>query len=111
MFNGTLPPEIGLVTSLEELSLSGLHHLIGSVPRELQNLATESLTSLLLNDTGLTGVIPDGLCNLQESINHTLEFDCSGFLCGCDCDCITPDDFEIIGANASISESNNDTLL
>ena len=96
---GTIPSEIGELTSLSFLELSHLSGLSGTLPEELANAV--NLYSLTLNgNPGLSGSIPVELCTIQESgcpnsyfeyfghMNCTLVFDCSEYFCGCDCDCI-----------------------
>lgn len=54
-FSGTIPSEVGLMTSLEQLDLS-LNPLNGSIPTEMGMLT--ALTSLQLNSNSLTGGLP-----------------------------------------------------
>jgi hypothetical protein len=96
-FTGIIPSELGQLTNLKVLWLRNLPLLTGSIPSELSLLT--SLRSLdLRNSTGLFGIIPDELCFLQNAscnavdywgatYNCSLEFDCTGRLCGCDCPC------------------------
>ncbi|CAB9529592.1 leucine Rich Repeat [Seminavis robusta] len=79
--SGSVPSELGLLTGLRELRLSNNPMINGSIPLELEQL-NESMHTLLLEGTSLTGTIPQGLCGL-----HRLSFDCSPVLCGCDCPC------------------------
>ena len=58
---GRIPPEIGNLTNLQSLNLSG-DQLSGEIPPELGNLAM--LTRLELDDNQLTGDIPRELGNL-----------------------------------------------
>ena len=85
--SGTIPPELGDLTSLQELSLSGnqlsgaiptelgkltrlehlwLHHnqLTGAIPPELGQLTR--LERLNLQENQLTGALPQSLANLTE---------------------------------------------
>ena len=81
---GPVPSELGLMTALVELDLS-VTLLSGTIPQEMDALAqmnTSSLSRVNISGTGITGTIPDSLCQLEQ-----LHFDCSTFLCGCDCEC------------------------
>ena len=60
---GEIPPELGGLTSLQELSLWG-NELTGTIPVELGNLT--SLTILYLFSNQLTGPIPTELGNLTS---------------------------------------------
>ncbi len=60
--DGTLPPELGDLTSLTYLDL-GDNNFIGNIPVELGNLT--NLTYLNLDGNGLTGSIPAELGNLS----------------------------------------------
>ena len=68
---GTLPSEIGDLTSLESLSLT-LNNLTGAIPAEIGNLT--KLTSLGLASNNLTGAIPSEIGDLTslESLSLTL---------------------------------------
>lgn len=78
--SGALPSEIGKMTTLYQLDLSGNSELGGPIPPELGQLS--SLLALSLKRTSLTGTIPESLCRVRD-----LWFDCSPLLCGCDCEC------------------------
>ncbi len=65
--NGTLPAELGNLTSLQILSLS-TNNLVGSLPTELGNL--RNLRGLGLANTQLSGALPNSLTNLT----HLQEF-------------------------------------
>ena len=58
---GTIPPEIGNLTSLKYLHLYD-NNLTGSIPIEIGNL--KNLKSLVLTDNNLTGTIPTSIGNL-----------------------------------------------
>ncbi len=60
---GSIPPELGNLSSLETLYLSD-NQLTGSIPPELGNLS--SLETLYLSDNQLTGSIPPELGNLSS---------------------------------------------
>ena len=60
---GTIPPELGNLSNLEELSLTQ-NGLTGTIPAELGNLA--NLRFLLLDVNNLTGTIPSELGNLSN---------------------------------------------
>ena len=59
---GTIPPEVGLLETLEFLELDN-NRVTGSIPPELGNL--EDLTELILSSNELTGSIPPELGNLE----------------------------------------------
>ncbi len=61
--SGSIPPELGNLTSLTSLSLGG-NRLVGSIPPEIGNLT--GLTSLNLGDNGLGGSIPPEIGNLTN---------------------------------------------
>ena len=58
---GEIPPELGNLSSLNELHLNG-NQLSGAVPAELGNLA--NLEELYLRDNNLSGEFPTELSNL-----------------------------------------------
>jgi Leucine rich repeat len=60
---GKLPSEIGLLTQMTRLALSG-NQLIGTIPSTLGNL--DQLTFLDLSDNQLNGTIPSTLGNLDQ---------------------------------------------
>ncbi|CAB9498139.1 LRR receptor-like serine threonine-protein kinase At4g08850-like [Seminavis robusta] len=95
-FNGQIPSEFGQLESMGHLSLAG-NDLSGTVPEELSTLH-DSLHTLRIEDNlQLSGTIPLGICNLNNSCVSNaidvcegpfgLSFNCSGLLCGCDCIC------------------------
>ncbi|CAJ1967586.1 unnamed protein product [Cylindrotheca closterium] len=59
--DGNLPNEIGILSRLETIMLSGNTQLIGSVPRTLQNLS--NLRSIFIEGTGLSALPPE-VCDL-----------------------------------------------
>jgi hypothetical protein len=61
--SGSIPPELGNITSLSDLVLYG-NQLTGNIPPELGNLT--SLTGLELSSNPLTGNIPRELGNLAN---------------------------------------------
>ena len=61
--NGTIPAELGGLSSLDTLRLDG-NELTGTIPAELGDLS--SLRTLLLNSNGLTGMIPPELGDLSS---------------------------------------------
>jgi Leucine-rich repeat (LRR) protein len=80
-FSGNVPSEIGFMTALERLDLQDNHRLSGTVPMELTLLARNySLMDVDLRKTQVSGTIPSDLCSVTN-------FDCSDYLCGCDCPC------------------------
>lgn len=78
--NQTLPSDIGKLTRLYQLDLTGNVDLSGAIPAELGALTR--LVLLSLTGTSLTGTLPEAFCSIPD-----LYFDCSPLLCGCDCDC------------------------
>ena len=79
---GTIPTELGSLTSLGFLSLLG-NSLTGPIPSELGRLT--GLRSLYLHDNVLTGTIPVGVCDLADS--DSLSHLTTG--CSVTCDCCT----------------------
>ncbi len=67
--NGTLPPELGNLANLQNLTLSG-NQLSGTIPPELGNLA--NLQYLHLSGNQLSGTIPLELANLANLRNLNL---------------------------------------
>ena len=104
---GTIPTEIGLHSDLYWLDLSN-NDLSGTIPNEMQNqnslhllflennpklsgIIPENMTTadfvyrLKLEETGISGTVPEHLCRLGER----MEFTCNpSLICGCDCTCI-----------------------
>ena len=106
---GPLPSELGLLEALVELLVYD-NSLTGSLPPELYGLEQltalqvhnnpllggpldapvdilDSMTSLkvlTLTDTGLSGELPQALCNASSL---EVSFNCSTILCGCNCTC------------------------
>ena len=64
--SGTIPTEYGLLSSLQNLNLSGNRALGGSIPTELGDLS--ALLSLNLTKTALTGDVTIGLCLLRPCL-------------------------------------------
>ena len=64
--SGTIPPELGNLTALTYLRLSG-NDLSGTVPPELGNLT--ALTSFSLSSNDLSGAVPPELGNLTALTN------------------------------------------
>lgn len=60
---GTIPTEIGLLTKLTHLVIREEPRLTGTLPSELGNLST--LTSLYVNSNGLRGTVPTEICGLN----------------------------------------------
>ena len=80
-FNGTIPSELGDLPHLQELYLNS-NDLSGEVPDALELLALNITIFDLSNNTLLWGEIAEDLCSIEE-----LYFDCSEYLCGCNCSC------------------------
>lgn len=68
-FTGTIPSELGLLSNVGIISLHATS-LSGTLPSELLRLT--NLEVLSVSDTSLTGSIPDGLCGRI----YDLEFSC-----------------------------------
>ena len=66
---GSLPPEIGNLTHLEQLTLND-NQLSGSIPMELWNLP--GLSYLLIRNNKLSGTIPSEIGNLTNLVNFDL---------------------------------------
>lgn len=100
-WSGTIPSELGLLDGLTWLMIQN-SNLIGSVPMELvgltslkhfridgnpltgtfpQDFKNNALVEMRMNETMLTGEVPDVLCLVPK-----LFFDCPD-MCGCDCPC------------------------
>ncbi|XP_052188968.1 probable LRR receptor-like serine/threonine-protein kinase At5g10290 isoform X2 [Diospyros lotus] len=62
-FSGTLSPKVGVLKTLQTLSLQG-NRITGKIPKEFGNLT--SLTILDLENNSLTGEIPPSLGNLKN---------------------------------------------
>ncbi|CAB9529684.1 LRR receptor-like serine threonine-protein kinase [Seminavis robusta] len=95
--NGPIPSEFGKLSSVERLLFAN-NSLSGTVPWEVSVLQGQSLHTLTIEGNPLlTGVIPEGLCNINVTCvpssllpcsgPHGLSFDCSRDLCGCGCSC------------------------
>mmetsp|Transcript_16936 Transcript_16936/g.22700 ORF Transcript_16936/g.22700 Transcript_16936/m.22700 type:complete len:88 (+) Transcript_16936:145-408(+) len=81
---GTIPAELGALSSLETLSLFG-NRLTGTIPAELGALS--SLETLVLQSNNLSGSMPSDVCNLRTTNGGVLRFleaDCiSEVVCSC----------------------------
>jgi Leucine-rich repeat (LRR) protein len=53
---GSLPSELGLMTNLQVLSISNSDKLMGTIPKELENI--KGLIRLILESNSLDGTIP-----------------------------------------------------
>ena len=79
-FEGTVPTEIGLLSKLVELDLSGSAHLSGSLPTELGLL--QNLKRVDLRESGLTGTLPREFCFPNENQQKVeVLADCSQIIC------------------------------
>jgi hypothetical protein len=96
--SGKIPSEFGLLVSLQQLTLWN-NSLSGSIPKELSALQPSLYAMGLEGNPLLSGIIPDGLCDIDGACVTTalqfcaeqsvgLSFDCSMLLCGCNCSCI-----------------------
>ena len=61
---GTLPPELGDLSELRNIAITGSSSLTGPIPEELGMLS--ELTALVLHSNGLTGSVPSELGNLTN---------------------------------------------
>uniref|UniRef100_A0A6N2L4F3 Uncharacterized protein n=1 Tax=Salix viminalis TaxID=40686 RepID=A0A6N2L4F3_SALVM len=74
---GPIPPEIGSITTLEQLVLED-NLLGGSLPPDLGNL--KSLERLVLSSNNFTGKIPETLGNLKSLTQFSIDgANCQGF--------------------------------
>ncbi len=71
--SGSIPPEIGNLTSLGQLDLSN-NQLSGSIPPEMDNLAREYF-NLYLGNNQLSGNIPPEMCRLYLNQAMRIEVD------------------------------------
>ena len=60
-FHGSLPTELGELSLLQELDVSGNRFIYGTVPSELALIPDLSRLSII--GTSITGTIPEGLCS------------------------------------------------
>ncbi|KAL3939605.1 MAG: hypothetical protein SGBAC_005699 [Bacillariaceae sp.] len=74
--NGKLPNEIGILSRLETIMLSGNTNLTGPVPRSFQNLS--NLQNIFIEGTGLSA-LPPNICDLplQEFWANCEELGCN----------------------------------
>ena len=125
---GPIPSELGLLSNLQFLSLED-NMMTSVIPTELASLETlvmldlslnafegsvESLLDLLRNESSLlqqldlsgnarlTGTFPSELCLLSDL---ELEFDCSAWMCGCQCPCEGLEDANN-GTNSTVGLAN-----
>lgn len=78
-FESTLPTQLGLLTKLVELDVSGNVLLSGAVPSELGAIPT--LTKVDVTETGLTGTIPLEICDRILAGNLHFSANCSRIEC------------------------------
>ncbi|CAB9524494.1 LRR receptor-like serine threonine-protein kinase [Seminavis robusta] len=96
---GSLPSEIALMPNLQLLKLNN-NTFSGSIPSELQLLVSNgSLGLLSIENSGITGVVSEGLCALGQSF---LSFDCGTELCGC-CWCPCPGEVNTTECSTDLS--------
>ncbi|CAB9523037.1 LRR receptor-like serine threonine-protein kinase [Seminavis robusta] len=72
---GSIPPEYGSLTKLQEFDIESNSRMIGAIPSEL-GLWT-SLTSLNIAGTGITGTIPEALCSRALAGDLNIFANCS----------------------------------
>nr|GLL30762.1 probable leucine-rich repeat receptor-like protein kinase At1g35710 [Ipomoea trifida] len=63
-FRGNIPPQIGNLTELQHLDLSGIIFISGVIPHQIGNL--RELQYLDLNNNDMSGAIPHQLGNLRK---------------------------------------------
>jgi hypothetical protein len=85
--NGTLPSELGsLTTAVVAMYFSG-NKFSGTIPTELGGLL--ELDTFTLHDTRLTGSVPSAVCGLFDSAAlKVLSVDCTEISCHCNCECL-----------------------
>ena len=93
--SGQIPSQLGLVNftwfDFQNNSFTG------SIPPELASLWSSLHTFNVQSNSGLTGVVPNELCDLNGTCitndghlcpgESGMKFDCTESLCGCDCEC------------------------
>lgn len=83
LLTGSLPSEFGFLDNLEILDVALNPSLGGEIPAEFENLV--SLRELYIGGTGITGVVPSGLCQTDLY----LEISCGDTAPVLTCDCCT----------------------
>lgn len=84
---GTLPTQLGRMSSLTEMYLNGTH-VSGTIPTEFGRLG--ALEELSVQDTLLTGTMPRQVCRLPHL--NMLSATCHGEHASVQCDCCTNQD-------------------
>ena len=95
LLSGSLPDELWQMTNLTLLDVSGMPFMFGPLPFELMPSSLRHLN--VEGGNQLSGTIPDDLCVHEDPEcrtglpwdpkNCTIAFECSEYLCGCDCPC------------------------
>ncbi|CAB9514402.1 Leucine Rich Repeat [Seminavis robusta] len=100
--SGTIPAELAQVSTLSRILVNNAS-LSGTVPTVLENLEQTLEVMDVSGNQGITGVVPEGLCNVADGVRWIsrvagrhigefsdgsdeyplLTFDCSASLCGC----------------------------
>ena len=80
-FSGTIPSELATLGNLEAIVLTDNSLITGSILPAM-NTVSRRLEYVRVRSTQLSGSIPADFCQIE-----ILEFNCSAFLCGCDCSC------------------------
>ena len=79
-FTGTIPSELGLLTALKQLDLSGNAQIHGTIPTEV--LSMTSLTLLDVTKTSVDGSLPPSLCQKEDEDKHLkIKANCSLVQC------------------------------
>ena len=83
--DGTIPPNYADPPELRDLYLDG-NNITGTIPPIVTG-QLEKLSEFLLQDTGISGSMPDSICSLRSQfILDDLWTDCSGELPEIECD-------------------------
>ncbi|CAB9514339.1 Leucine Rich Repeat [Seminavis robusta] len=79
-FYGSVPSELGLLSSLQNLDLSGNQGVTGALPAELAHISS-TLEVLDISGTSVTGEIPEELCLRQKAGDLVITANCSLVRC------------------------------
>ena len=87
-FTGSLPTELGRLTSAKLFDIGGNNALTGTLPTEVGQML--ALKSLELHGTALSGSVPAEVCNLIQLNSLLVSIDCDRLSCACGCMCYVP---------------------
>ena len=82
---GSIPSQLGMLSNMYLLDMEDNPGLAGTIPTQLESIVNGTngaLEIFAVRGTSVTGVVPEGLCELRHCV-----FDCSDHLCGCECQC------------------------